>query len=46
MTAIALMICRFEFTRLSYHTDHIELRRPATSAQPPGKPHRYSSEAH
>jgi len=46
MTAIALMICRFELTRLSYHTDHIEPRRAATSAQPPGKPRRYSREAH
>jgi hypothetical protein len=45
MTAIALMICRFEFTRLSYHPDHISVALAwpyATRMQPLGKPHGYS----
>ena len=35
-----------EFTRLSYHADHIEPRRTATRTQPPGSPRRYFREAH
>jgi hypothetical protein len=44
MTAIALMICRFVFTGLSYHPGHIGVALAlsrATGAQPDGKPRRY-----
>jgi hypothetical protein len=34
-----------QFIRLSYHTDHIEPRRIATSTQPPANPRRNFREA-